>query len=236
MSSEDERVSQLSSWYIQEQLDFDKRLIAFRYQSIKPFFKGRYALELGPADGQMTQFLLDDFEMLTVVDGSQELLNIIPDGNKLKKVHCLFEEFDPEVKFDVIIMEHILEHVDNPIELLRRVSGWLSDFGRIIVGVPNGNSIHRLVAVKMGLLSSPCELNERDHKLGHRRVYVRETLECDLFEAGLEVETIGGVYFKPLSNAQIEANWDESMINGFYELGKDFPDLAAELYAICRIK
>ena len=55
-------------------------------------------------------------------------------------------------------MEHILEHVDNPIDIMIRAKEWLSDNGVMILGVPNALSIHRLVAVKMGLLKAPNEL------------------------------------------------------------------------------
>jgi hypothetical protein len=43
-----------------------------------------------------------------------------------------------------------------------------------------------------------------------------------------------GVFFKPLSNEQIQYHWTEEMIQGFYAVGKDFPDQAAEMYAVCR--
>jgi hypothetical protein len=46
---------------------------------------------------------------------------------------------------------------------------------------------------------------------------------------------MGGVFFKPLSNQQIQEQWSEAMIQGFYELGKDFPSHAAELYAVCEL-
>lgn len=229
---EENRVEALSDWYLKEQLDFDKRLIRFRYQTLKPHLQGPEGLELGPAEGEMTQFLVSDFENLTVVEGSAELLNQIPDSPNLNKVHSLFEEFLPERKFNSIIMEHILEHVENPVTLLKKVKEWLMPGGRILIGVPNGNSIHRVVAVKMGLLKHPCELNSRDHSLGHRRVYTQETLKVDLQEAGLHVLEMGGVFFKPLSNQQIQDHWTEEMIQGFYELGKDFPENAAELYAV----
>ena len=55
----------------------------------------------------------------------------------------------------------------------------------------------------------------------------------DIETAGLKIIQTGGVFFKPLSNQQIEQNWTEEMIQGFYELGKDFQENAAELYAIC---
>jgi len=230
---EHQRVDSLSDWYLKEQLDFDKRLIRFRYQTLRPHLAGPEGLELGPAEGEMTQFLADHFERLTIVEGSAELLAQIPPRPNLSKVHSLFEDFEPDRRYDTIVMEHILEHVDLPTALLGRVKDWLLPSGKVLIGVPNGLSIHRLVAVKMGLLAEPCELNSRDHALGHRRVYTQDTLRCELEAVGLNPIEMGGVFFKPISNAQIQEHWTEEMIQGFYELGKDFPEHAAELYAVC---
>lgn len=231
--NEHERVESLSDWYLKEQLDFDKRLIRYRYETIKPKLVGPRGLELGPAEGQMTKLLVNDFEQLTIVEGSADLLAQIPERANLVKVRALFEEFQPEHAFDSILMEHILEHVEDPVGLLSRVKNWLSPEGRLFLGVPNGNSIHRLAAVKMGLLDNPCQLNSRDHAVGHRRIYTPETFRVDVEKSGLRILEMGGMYFKPLSNEQIQKYWTEQMIQGFYELGKDFPEYAADIYAVC---
>ena len=204
MIEEQQRLKELEGWHIQEELNFDKRLIRFRYETIQPKLVGSRGLELGPAAGSMTKFLVNDFEELTIVEGSKSLLNEIPDYPNIQKVHSLFEKFKPRGVYDSIIMEHILEHVENPVELLKLAKSWLSPKGRLFAGVPNGNSIHRLAGVKMGLLSHQCELGDRDQSLGHRRVYTKETFY-----------------------------WTEEMITGFFEVGKDFPELAAEIYCIC---
>jgi trans-aconitate methyltransferase len=231
--TENERVESLSDWYLKEQLDFDKRLIRFRYETIKPKLVGSRGLELGPAEGEMTQFLINDFDQLTIVEGAADLLAQIPECENLIKVRALFEEFQPDHLFDSIVLEHILEHVEDPVGLLGRVKKWVAPEGRLFLGVPNGNSIHRLVAVKMGLLENPCQLNSRDHALGHRRIYTPDTFKVDIERGGLKILEIGGVFFKPLSNGQIQEYWTKEMIQGFYELGKDFPDYAAEIYAVC---
>jgi 2-polyprenyl-3-methyl-5-hydroxy-6-metoxy-1,4-benzoquinol methylase len=233
--SEKSRVENVSSWYLQEQLDFDKRLIAYRYKTLQPHLRGPIGLELGPAEGQMTKFLIKDFKSLTVVDGAPALLNLIPDYPNIIKVHALFEDFNPTTQFDTIVLEHILEHVDNPVELLERIKNWLAPMGKILLGVPNGNSIHRLAATKMGILKHPCELNPRDLAQGHRRVYTRETFRFDIEAAGLKIIKMGGVFFKSLSNKQIQDSWTEEMLEGFYELGKDFPEYSADIYAVCEI-
>lgn len=231
--NEKERVEAVSNWYLDEQLGIDKKLIEFRYRTWIPFMKGRFALELGPAEGQMTQFLVNHFESLTVVEGASQLLNLIPDYHNLIKVNSLFEEYDPKKRFDTIFLEHILEHVDQPVALLKMVRKWLAPEGRLLLGVPNGNSLHRLVAVKMGILKNSCELNERDISQGHRRVYTQDTLSKDIEASGLHIDESGGVFLKPVSNGQIQDGWNEEMIQGFYELGKDFPEYTADIYAVC---
>ena len=233
LPAERERVNALASWYSTKQLDFDRRMIGFRHDKLRPHLVGPEGLELGPADGEMTRLLLPGFRRLTVVDAAADLLAKIPEHVNLIKVNSLFEDFDPHQSFNTVLMEHILEHVVDPGGLLRRAAVWLAPRGKLLVGVPNGSSVHRLAAVKMGLLSEPCELTPRDLALGHRRVYTPETFRTEIERAGLRIVEFGGVFFKPLSNQQMQDHWTEEMIRGFYELGKDFPQLAAELYAVC---
>lgn len=221
-------------WYINEELNFDKTLIYYRFKSSVDYIKGPCGLELGSGSGEMTKYLVGEFEHLTSVDGSKALIDAIPEYDNHTKVHSFFEDYKPSKKFNTIIMEHILEHVDKPAEVLRLAKEWLQEDGVIILGVPNALSFHRLAAVKMGLLSSPFELNERDYKVGHQRVYSTATLVNEIKAADLEVIKVGGIFFKPLSNGQIEENWSDDMIKGFYELGKDFPEHCAEIYAICK--
>jgi 2-polyprenyl-3-methyl-5-hydroxy-6-metoxy-1,4-benzoquinol methylase len=232
MSQEAERVAQLAGWYQSGQLDFDRRMIAYKYRSFQEWLQGPYGLELGPADGTMTRLLVGDFELLTIVDGSAELLQTIPSSAKLVKVHALFEDFQSAPIFNTILMAHILEHIEDPAALIRRACGWLAPGGRLIASVPNGLSIHRLAGVKMGFLKCSCDLNDRDLALGHRRVYMPATFREEFTRAGMRVVHTGGVFFKPLSNQQIEETWTDRMMEGFYELGKDFPDNAAELYVV----
>lgn len=230
---EQKRINSLSKWYVEEELDFERRLIAYAYRTLKPYFCGTDCLELGASHGQMTRFLVQDFERVTAVDGASELLDLIPNYPNLTKVTALFEDFNPESQFDTIILAHVLEHVAHPVALLRRAKHWLSPEGRLLLVVPNGHSFHRLVGVKMGYLSDPCELNERDYALGHRRVYTPVTFREDVEKSGLRIEEMGGIFFKPVTNKQIQDTWTEQMMDGFYELGKDYPNNAAEIYAVC---
>lgn len=231
--AEQERVDAAANWYLSDQNDVDRRLILYRYQTMKPWLRGSRGLEMGPADGQMTRYLVSDFEHLTVLDGAAELLAQIPDSPNLTKVHCLFESFAPEDHYDTIILDHILEHVEDPVSIMQLAVRWLAKDGRLMLGVPNGRSLHRLAAVSMGLLAHPCQLNQRDHAQGHRRVYTTETFRADIEAAGLRIDHMGGIFIKPLSNQQIQEQWTVQMMDAYFEVGKQLPDIAADLFAVC---
>ncbi len=230
------KVKKSQSFYNEEFLDFDYKLNQFNHKTLSKYFKGDSCLELGPALGQMTRFLVKDFKQVDIVDGSEYLLNQVPEYNNVRKYHSYFEEFIPTTKYETIIMSHVLEHIEYPVEVLKRIKHWVSKDGVIIISVPNAESIHRKAAVHMGLLDSVYELNERDHQLGHYRVYDLESLIRDVSNAGFTVLHSGGIFLKPLSNGQIEQNWTDSMINAFYELGKDMPRNCAEIFVVLKNK
>lgn len=231
--TEARRIESGADWYLTKQLDFDKALIQLRYRTIRPHFRGTTALELGSADGVMTRLLYRDFSRLTVVDAAGQLLDAIAPQANLVKVHSLFEDFRPTETFDTVILDHILEHVEEPVKILNLATSWLSGSGALILGVPNANSIHRLAAVKMGLLSHQTQLNTRDIALGHRRVFTSSSLKELIQLAGLRIEIFGGVFLKPLSNGQIQDHWTPEMIEGFFKLGEEFPEYCADLFAVC---
>ena len=188
-------------------------------------------LELGPAEGIMTDVLYPYFEDYTIVDGADFFVeSIIKRHPKIKGVASLFEDFNPARKYDNIVLGHVLEHVENPVEILKLVSSWLTWGGVIVAAVPNSNSIHRQAAVLMGLLETEKTMNETDKKNGHRRVYDINTLRYDFISAGLNITASGGYWLKPESNAQINANWNNNMIEAFLRLGEKYPEIAGEIY------
>ena len=191
------------------------------------------ALEIGPANGEMTKLLKDEFSILHLLEGSKELLDQIPDYNNIVKFHNLIENFATDIKYDTIIMSHVLEHIADPVLVLKKIHALLKTDGIFLVSVPNAKSLHRMVAVTMGLLTSEYNLNERDHELGHYRVYDMEILKSYLVKAGFIINYSGGYFLKPLSNSQIEQNWNQKMIEGFYKVGDQFQEYCAEIFAVC---
>lgn len=190
-------------------------------------------LEMGPAEGLMTDILYPYFPDYTIVDGAEKFVNKLKKKYpKIKGYISLFENYESSGKYQNIILGHVLEHVEDPVVILKKCAELLKPNGRIMAAVPNCNSIHRQAAVMMGLLSSTDELNEMDRYHGHRRVYSHEKLKENFIKAGLDIKKCGGYWLKPVSNKQIEESWNTMMIEAFMELGEKYPDIAAEIYII----
>lgn len=223
---------QFASFYTTSKLGFDIKLVEYGYRSYKPYFKGEHCLELGPATGYMTRLLVNDFESITAVEGSLTLLEQMPDFPNVVKVHSLFEDFKPTTGYDTIIMNHVLEHIEEPEALLKQIKAWLNPGGVLILGVPNAKSFHRMAAVKMGMLTSEYQLNERDKELGHYRVYDFTQLRSHVNAAGYSIMAEGGIFLKFVSNAQIEQFLSDSILDAYYLLGNDFKENCAEIFIV----
>jgi 2-polyprenyl-3-methyl-5-hydroxy-6-metoxy-1,4-benzoquinol methylase len=198
--------------------------------------RGDSILEMGPAEGVMTELLASTGKQLTLVEGSSKFCTSLATRfPQAVVVHSIFEQFEPRATFDNIVLGHVLEHVEDPIDVVRRTARWLSPGGRVLAAVPNSNSLHRQAAVLMGLLQSESELSDADRQHGHRRVFSPESFRRCFVAAGLEIEVFGGYWLKPLSNSQIEQTWNPQMLEAFMRLGERYPDVAGEIYVVARI-
>ncbi len=213
---------------------FHSKMIEFLSLATEKYYSGSKCLVLGPSEGVELEFkLIKYFKSIVFVDGSSRVLNEVKrkvPGQEY--IHCLFEEISLGDKFDIIIMHHILEHVTDPVGVLSKCKDLLNDGGKLILSVPNANSIHRMLGVEMGLLKNVYELNESDRRVGHKRVYDFASIKRDVENAKLRIIEKRGVFFKPLSNSQM-GKLSQGQIDGFYQMGKDFPENCAEILFIC---
>lgn len=180
-------------------------------------------LAMGYGDGVQAKILYDGCKKLTIVEGSKLLTERA--SVNLKEANCiyaLFEEFEPKEKFDVVIATFVFEHVDNPVELLRKMKNWINEDGKIIIVVPNKESIHRKLAVLMGVQPELDTLSERDINVGHQRVYSFSTLEQDVTAAGFKVDMKYGFTLKSLPNSMM-LNFPETLIRALNEITPEIP-------------
>ena len=88
-------------------------------------------LDVGGGDGEITEHLVSRGRVYLADVNSRDPVN-----PEIIKVAKLFDEADFSEKFDVIIMNHVLEHVFSPTEFLRRANSLVTDQGVVIVEVP----------------------------------------------------------------------------------------------------
>ena len=211
----------------------NKIMIEYSFKIFSRYIQGENILEMGPAEGVMTQLLYALDKKLTLVEGAKTFCDSLKERfPNAEVINSLFEEYQPSQTFDNIVLGHVLEHVENPIDILSRAANWLSPQGRILAAVPNSRSIHRQAAVIMGLLPFEEALNEMDKHHGHRRVFNPETYRQAFLQSGLEIDVFGGYWLKPLSSGQIEQTWTNEMLAAFMQLGERYPDIAGEIYII----
>jgi len=220
--------------------DFDV-MHPYMIKSFEPFFRNRSLLELGSYKGDFTRRFLPYFDDITCVEASDVAIEAARKklGDRVKFVHSLFEKATLPKRYDNIVLTHVLEHLDDPVLLLKRINDeWLAENGRFFLVCPNANAPSRQVAVKMGLISHNAAVtpDEADH--GHRWTYTLDTLERDAVAAGLKVVHRSGIFFKALANFQ----WDRLLqtdiiskeyLEGCYKLGQQYPDLCASIFLMC---
>ena len=220
--------------------DFDV-IHPFMIRSFAPFFIPGNLLELGSFKGDFTRRLMPCFDDITCVEASPAAIGEARGklGDRVSFVNARFEDATLPRRYDNIVMTHVLEHLDDPIRVLRRINEeWLAEGGRFFLVCPNANAPSRQIAVKMGLVSHNAAITPAEAEHGHLRTYALDPLERDAVAAGLRVILRSGIFFKALANFQ----WDRLLqtdivsreyLEGCYTLGQQYPDLCSSIFLLC---
>ena len=235
----DDSNNELSEKYAYS-FDFDV-MHPYMIKSFKPFLNKGSLLELGSFKGDFTKRFLDHFDDVTCVEASDVAIEEAKKklGSKVKFINSLFEKAALPKRYDNIVLTHVLEHIDDPVLVLRRINDeWLAEGGRFFLVCPNANAPSRQIAVKMGLITHNSAVTPAEAEHGHRCTYSLDTLERDAVAAGLKVVHRSGIFFKALANFQ----WDKLLqtdiiskeyLEGCYQLGQQYPDLCSSIFLMC---
>jgi 2-polyprenyl-3-methyl-5-hydroxy-6-metoxy-1,4-benzoquinol methylase len=219
---------------------------------------GTSLLDMPCGDGLLTEMFARKFQRVVGVDASSVHLKEAQKRLPNAEFHeCLIEELNIKEKFDSVFLLDILEHVIDPVGMLRKSAEFLKDDGVMIAHVPNSDAINRKIAVEMGTLKSCDELSPFDINIaGHRRSYNLKSLVKDVEDAGLKVKKTGGIFFKMFSTPQIDwflkngtwdaghgwgregvtgVDWKSEFCRACYEIGKQRPEDCNIIY-VCITK
>ena len=204
----------------------DQKVVRLLAEHVIKRLKGRSALELGVGDQIWTPMLVQKFAHVTTLDGSSDLLAAMKARIRSKRwnpVHTFFEEYKPLRRFDIVLITFVLEHVDDPLLILRMArQNWLRKGGTLAVAVPHALSLHRRLAVAMGLIQTPQELGTTDHRMGHLRCFTYTEMQVLLQKAGFTRIISQGAFTKAFPNGQLTACTD-AQLRGLFKLGLHLP-------------
>ncbi len=221
--------------------DLDNHIVMYDYAEriVKAVKEERNAaslrvLELGLGHGYTASVFSGAFEDYTILEGDEGLIRKFRKEHgevQAEIIHTMFEDYHTSLEYDVIIMGFILEHVDNPVEIMRKYGKILARGGVIYITVPNAEALNRRVGQAAGLLDDLKQLSEHDVRAGHKRYYDVGTIAQDCEKAGLVVRKIEGIFLKPITTEQmIKLHLPDDILRGFCETGRKYPELCLSLF------
>jgi 2-polyprenyl-3-methyl-5-hydroxy-6-metoxy-1,4-benzoquinol methylase len=88
--------------------------------------------------GLMSVFKKQGWEVSGIEPSKGAWKNAIKRGTNIKLGS--FEKYLPKEKYNLVIINHTLEHVDDPVNVLSKVESMLTPGGMVLIGVPNFDS------------------------------------------------------------------------------------------------
>tara|TARA_B100000963_G_scaffold358210_1_gene382291 strand:+ start:34727 stop:35959 length:1233 start_codon:yes stop_codon:yes gene_type:complete len=102
----------------------------------KLIFKNINVLDVGCYDGSFLKLLPKKLNKHGVDIDKKIILNSQKKHKNLKLFCGNFETFSSKKKFDLITMMHVLEHLPNPVKVLKNLKKNCINFGKLVIEVP----------------------------------------------------------------------------------------------------
>lgn len=114
--------------------------------------EGSQVLEFGPGNGRMTKYLIEAKKSdVSIVELDKELYDFVKEFSQDAFYGDIesfkWAEYYQNKKFDYIIFADVLEHLNNPLETLKKAAEFLSEEGEILITFPN--LVHNSVMIDL---------------------------------------------------------------------------------------
>ncbi len=201
-------------------------------------------LEIGCGELPLFTDLLDDIE-ITVLEPAPEFAanarRLSEGRTRVNVVQSFVEDFVPEnADFDMVVLSSVLHEVNDPAAMLASVRRLCGPHTVLHVNVPNARSLHRLLAVAMGLIPEPGAQSDTQRTMQQRAMtYDAASLQAELSRADFTKAEHGSLFVKPFTHAQMQRLVDEgfmtpAMLDGFDRLVNWLPEFGSELWVNAR--
>lgn len=221
--------------------DFDNNILLNWYpKRVLALAEGsKSLLELGLGHGFTANIFSRSFGRHVILEGSPAVIEHFNKNHPectAEIVETYFENFETDEKFDVIVMGFILEHVDDPAQIVARFKKFLAPDGKMFLAVPNAEVMNRRLGHLAGLLPDISELSENDHMLGHKRYYTVKSLKDEVTACGYDIICIEGIFLKPFTTRQlVSLDLNTSILEALCHLGVSYPELSCGIFVQLKI-
>ena len=191
-------------------------------------YKHDNILEIGCG---MAPYFLDykDYKRIVIVEPSSKFADnaaaiAAKEGRDIIVLQDFFENAvdkikDLNIEFDYIILSSVLHELDDPHVMLEQISQICGMNTVLHINVPNANSLHRLIAIELGMIKDVHEQSAQMQKMQRRRTYDKDMLADEVIRAGFEIIAQGSYFAKPFTHAQMQQCLDNGIINDDILLG-----------------
>ena len=214
--------------------DFDRHFTRLTALRIRRWFRpGDRVLELGCATGLMTSFKA---QADVTIDAVERVPAYLARARARELPNATFldadvMQVDPPGPYNHVIAAHIVNELPDPVGFMRRFETFLATGGLVHTSVTNPASVHRLVAIEMGLIERPDALSDRGQDLATKEIFDQAGFEALAAQARLLCIHREPVMLKPLTNAQL-AELPDEVIDGLDRVAWRFPEHGGLNYSI----
>ena len=230
-------------------LPFENIQVEFRRKKVLEQiskYKHDHILEVGCGLEPLFAYFYD-FSAMTIVEPSSEFVNraqkildeeYVERDCSVEIIQGFFEEESKKIckkQYDMIVISSLLHEVENPDKVLNVAYKLCAENTVVHINVPNAKSLHRYLAVEMGLIDNLYEKSEQQIKLKQHATFDLESLVRLIEECGFSVVEKGSYFPKLFTHKQMQKMIDdkivnEAMLEGMYKMSKYLGEYGSEIF------
>jgi SAM-dependent methyltransferase len=218
------------------QIEYRRKLVLNQVLKRTP----RKILEVGCGLNPLFVDLSQELEIIVIEPAEEfaEHARKLAAGRKnVQVLQGFIESVDLEITdLDMVILGCVLHEVPDPSAILKAIRRHCKSSTTLHVNVPNSKSLHRLLAVAMGLIPTESQQSDMQKLMQQRqKTYNIQSLKDELLASGFEVVEEGSLFVKPFTHVQMQVLVDSgfmtrAMLDGLDNLVNLLPELGSEIW------